>query len=223
VPVIVTVVPPLVVPVAGVKLVIVGVGATNLYFEGEIAVPAVVVTVTVTVPATCGFVTAFTVVGDVMVKLAAAVESKCTDVVVYNPVPVMVTVVPPLVVPVSGLRVVTVGTGATYLKFVPDVTVPPGVVTLTVTVPATCGFVTALIVVALVTVKLVGVVVPNLTEEVNPDPLKFEPVMVTLVPPLVVPVLGEMEEIVGAGGTNLYEPLAVAVPPAVVTFTDTVP
>ena len=40
---------------------------------------------------------------------------------------------------------------------------PPAVVTLILTVPATWGLVMALMVVALVTVKLLAAVVPNLT------------------------------------------------------------
>ncbi len=80
-----------------------------------------------------------------------------------NPVPVMVTVVVPEVVPVTGVNEVMVGTGATNLKSELAVAVPPAVVTLTVTVPGAWGLVTALMVVGLVTVKLLAVVVPNLT------------------------------------------------------------
>ena len=44
-------------------------------------------------------------------------------------VPVIVTVVPPNVVPLVGVKEVIVGAGATNVKFVVDVTVPLGVVT----------------------------------------------------------------------------------------------
>ena len=82
--------------------------------------------------------------------------------------------------------------------------VPPAVVTFTVTVPAAWGLVTALMVVGLVTVKLLAVVVPNLTEVVEkPVPLNPVPVMVTVVVPEVVPVAGVNEVMVGTGATNL--------------------
>ena len=67
-------------------------------------------------------------------------------------VPVIVTVVPPAVVPLVGVKEVIVGAASTNVKFVVDVTVPPGVVTEILTVPAAWALVTALIVVALVTV-----------------------------------------------------------------------
>jgi len=113
-----------------------------------------------------------------------------------NPVPVIVTVVEPLVVPVAGVNVEIVGVGATYLKSVPAVAVPPGAVTLTVTVPAACGSVTALMVVELVTVKLAAVVVPNWTAVAS---VKLVPVTVTVVPPVVGPVAGANEVMVGTG------------------------
>jgi hypothetical protein len=75
--------------------------------------------------------------------------------------------------------------------------VPPGVVTVTLTVPVPAGDV-AVIVVALVTLKLVAVVEPNLTVEA---PVKLVPVIVTPVPPLVGPVLGFTE--VTAGGVTV--------------------
>ncbi len=75
----------------------------------------------------------------------------------------IVTVVVPDVVPVVGVNEVSVGAGATNLKSEPEVPVPPAVVTFTVTVPGGWVLVTALIVVGLVTVKLLAVVVPNLT------------------------------------------------------------
>jgi len=78
-----------------------------------VAVPPAVVTFTVTVPAMWALVTAFTVVGLVTVKLAAAVDPNLTAVAPSKPVPVMVTVDPPLVVPEVGVKDVIVGVGAT--------------------------------------------------------------------------------------------------------------
>ena len=66
------------------------------------------VTVTVTVPLACAGVTTLSVVEDVNVTLAAVV-SKETAVVFVNPVPVMVTVVPPAAGPLAGVMPVTVG------------------------------------------------------------------------------------------------------------------
>ena len=71
------------------------------------------VTLTVTVPATWASVTAVTFVGDVTVKLVAAVVPNVTEVAPNRPVPVMATVVPPLVVPEVGVTEEIVGAGAT--------------------------------------------------------------------------------------------------------------
>ena len=73
--------------------------------------------------------------------------------------------------------------------------VPPTVVMRTSTVPVPAGAV-AVICVALLTVKPVAAVAPKVTA-VAPE--KLVPVMVTVVPPLVGPLVGEMEVTVGAG------------------------
>ena len=98
--------------------------------------------------------------------------------------------------------------------------VPPVVATVTSTVPVPAGAV-AVICEALLTVKPVAAVAPNVTAVAL---LKFEPVMVTLVPPAVGPAVGEMLVTVGAGiyVNWLAAPVAL-VPPAVVTVTFTVP
>ena len=67
--------------------------------------------------------------------------------------------------------------------------VPPAVVTVTSTVPALPAGAVAVIFVALLTVKPLALLAPNLTAVV---PLKFEPVMMTLVPPATGPAVGEM-------------------------------
>jgi hypothetical protein len=64
--------------------------------------------------------------------------------------------------------------------------VPPLVVTVTSTVPIPAGEV-AVIWVALLTVKALAALLPNLTAV---TPKKLVPVMVTLVPPDVGPVFG---------------------------------
>ena len=77
--------------------------------------------------------TIFVAASDVTV---AALPPKVTAVAPARWVPLMVTTVPPVVVPVAGVNVVIVGAGVTYLYLAADVTEPPGVVTLMVTVPA---------------------------------------------------------------------------------------
>jgi hypothetical protein len=67
VPVIVTVVPPAVVPEVGASEVTVGAAGTNLNPLARVAVPPASVTVTVTDPAVCAFVVAWSTVGDVTV------------------------------------------------------------------------------------------------------------------------------------------------------------
>jgi len=71
--------------------------------------------------------------------------------------------------------------------------VPPGVVTVTSTVPAPAGEV-AVIEVALTTLKLAAAVVPNWTAVA---PVKFVPLIVTEVPPLAGPVVGLSPDTVG--------------------------
>jgi hypothetical protein len=70
------------------------------------------------------------------------------------------------------------------------VPLPAVAVTTTSTAPAACAGVVAVMVVELVTDTLVAAVPPNVTEVA---PVKCVPVMVTAVPPLVEPVLGETE------------------------------
>jgi hypothetical protein len=71
--------------------------------------------------------------------------------------------------------------------------IPPGVVTVTSTVPAPAGEV-AVICVALFIVNVVAAVAPNFTAVA---PVKFVPVMVTLVPPAVGPLVGFTDVTVG--------------------------
>ena len=73
------------------------------------------------------------------------------------------------------------------MKYAAEVAVPPGVVTLILYLPAACALVLATILVVPVTWKVVAGVVPNLTDVA---PLKLVPVMVTVVPPSVEPLVG---------------------------------
>src|SRR4029079_10817033 len=92
------------------------------------------------------------------VTLVAAVPPTVTVAPVAKFVPVIVTFVTPAVDPVAGEIAVTVG-GAAYVN--PPVNVPlspPGLVTVTLTAPAACAGVTAVIDVALATVTPVAAV-----------------------------------------------------------------
>ena len=75
-------------------------------------VPPTPVTVTSTAPAPATGETAVIEVAEFTVTLVAAVDPNLTVFPEANPVPVMVTEVPPAVVPLVGLTAVTVG-GAT--------------------------------------------------------------------------------------------------------------
>jgi len=108
-------------------------------------------------------------------------------------------------------------TGVTNLK--PErVAVPPVVVTETGTVPAAWVLVVALISVELTIVTLAAVVVPNFTAlTVMPVPLKPEPVIVIVVPPVVAAAVGANDVMVGAGTTYVKRLVGLAVPPSVPT------
>jgi len=75
--------------------------------------------------------------------------------------------------------------------------VPPPLVTVTSTTPVLPAGDVAVICVALLTVKLVALVAPNLTAVAT---VKLVPLMLTEVPPPVVPVFGAMPVTVGAVG-----------------------
>jgi hypothetical protein len=72
--------------------------------------------------------------------------------------------------------------------------VPPGVVTVILTIPAEPGGEVAVILVAELTVKLEALIIPNLTAVA---PVNTVPVTVTEVPPTNGPLFGEMLVTVG--------------------------
>jgi hypothetical protein len=72
--------------------------------------------------------------------------------------------------------------------------VPPAVVTKTQTTPVPAGAV-AVIELLELTVKLVALFAPNLTDVA---PLRLVPVIVMVVPPAAGPVVGEIEVTIGA-------------------------
>src|SRR5262245_19968808 len=171
-----------------------------------VAVPPAVVTETSTAPAACAGVIAMIVVALSTVKLVAATPPIVTAVAPVKFVPVIVMLVPPNVLPVFGLMEPIVGAGVKYVNTEDIVAVPPGVVTAISTSPAACGGVTMMIVVELITVTLVAATPPTTTPTMS---VKLVPVMVTAVPPSVLPVLGPIEPIVGIPANTVIEAVAL--------------
>ena len=131
-PLIVTEVPPVVGPDAGVMVESAG-GAR--YVKPVEAVPPTVVTTTVEAPAERDGVVIRIDVSLSTVNDAAAPPT-VTFVVLVKLVPVIVAIVPPAMPPLVGLMLLIVG-GATYVHaFAAEEAVPPGVVTETVPEPA---------------------------------------------------------------------------------------
>jgi hypothetical protein len=134
----------------------------------------------------------------------AATVPKLTAVALVNPEPLIETSVPPPVPPELRLSPVTLGAvPVENVNWSEDETaeVPVGVVTVTSTVPAGSVGATAVIEVLETTVKLAGTL-PNSTRLA---PVKFVPVMVTLVPPAVLPL--EVDRLVTVGApaaVNVY-------------------
>jgi hypothetical protein len=113
--------------------------------------------------------------------------------------PLIVTAVPPAWLPRDGATAVGVGLPATYVKPPASAPVrPSGFVTRTSTEPAACGGVTAVMVVGPSTVTLDATTPP--TRTVAPA-LKFAPVMVIAVPPVVRPDRGVTSVTVTVVGT----------------------
>jgi hypothetical protein len=197
-PVMVTCVPPAVVPDVGLMPVTVGLGARNVNTAAApvALVPSGVVTVTSTGPADCAGAVAVIDVSELTVK-AAAVEPKSTLVAPVKSIPVIVTVVPPVANPERGVIPVTVGVGITKWNVVcaVPVLVPSGVVTVTSSAPAASAGEVAVIDVSEFTTN-VAEVEPKSTAVA---PVKPVPVIVTDVPPAVDPERGLIPVTVGAG------------------------
>ena len=85
--------------------------------------------------------------------------------------------------------------GVTYINALGKVAVPPAVVTTTSFAPAAPAGVTAVIDVSLTTTTLVAATPPTVTLD---PPIKFVPVIVIAVPPVMSPTFGLTDEIVGA-------------------------
>ena len=151
------------------------------------------VTVTVTAPALPAGVVAVIDVLLTTTTLVAAVPPNVTVAPLAKFVPVIVTAVPPATGPLFGLTFVTVGKTA-YVNPLAKLPLCPFTVTVTVTAPAACAGVVAVIEVLLTTTTLLAAVPPNVTVA----PLaKFVPVIVTAVPPAAGPLLGDTPVTVG--------------------------
>ena len=158
------------------------------------AVPPAVVTATSFKPASPAVVLAEIEVA-VARTLVAATPPTFTLVAPVKFVPVMVMVVPPSVEPLDGVTLEIVGAGTTYVNVIACVVDPLGVVTTIVLAPIVVDAgVTAVIEVALTTTTLVAAT-PLIFKLLAP--VKFVPVMVIAVPPLVGPVAGVTDVITG--------------------------
>jgi hypothetical protein len=159
-------------------------------------VPPAVVTVISVAPTEPAGEVAVICVSELTVKLVATVEPNFRVVAPVKSVPVITTEVPPAARPLIGDIAVIVGT-ATYVNWSALLValVPPAVVTVTSsTTPALPAGEVVVMDVAEVTVKLLAATDPNFTDVAL---VRSVPVIVTKVPPTILPFAGEMELIVG--------------------------
>jgi hypothetical protein len=179
------------------------------------------VTTMLTLPGLWGGVCALICVALITTTEVAAAPPKVTVAPDAKFIPFSITDVPPLVRPVLGETLVTVGAGAPKVKPLASVALcRSGLVTTTDTLPCVCGGVFAVIRVALITTTEVAAAPPMVT--VAPD-AKFCPVNVTGVLPVVGPLVGATAVRVG-GATNVNPLARVALCPlAFVTTTFTLP
>jgi hypothetical protein len=200
VPVIVTVIPPATVPLEGLIPVTVGAGTAkvNLSAAETAEVPSGLVTAMSTIPAACEGAMAVIVADAALnVNEVAATVPNETAVTSARPVPVIVTLVPPAIGPEAGLTEVIAG-GMTWnvnrsAVLVADV--PLAVVTVMSQAPPACTGAIAVIDVMELTVNDAAATPPKATPVA---PVKFVPVIVTLVPPFDVPLAGLTLVTVGA-------------------------
>ena len=185
-------------------------------------VPLAVVTSTSTTPAPAGLV-AVQVVVELQFTPVSATPPKLTVVPpMMKLLPVIVTTVPPLEGPLVGVIDVTAGAPMKVKSSTAVFAlVPPAVVTSTFTTPVPAGLVAVQVVVE-VQFTPVAATPPKLT--VVAPMMKFEPLMVTRVPPLDGPDVGVIDVTAGTGMKVKSSAAVLAlVPPAVVTSTLTTP
>jgi len=157
------------------------------------------VTATLAAPAACGGVVAVMVVLLTTVTPVAASPPTLTVAPAANPVPVIVIAVPPAIGPDAGATLPTVGAGAAYVNALASVPLcVSALMTVTLTAPAACAGVVAVIVVPFTTVTPVAAVPPTVTVAPAAKPV---PLIVIAVPPAVGPDVGETLPTDGGGGT----------------------
>jgi hypothetical protein len=189
-------------PLVGVKPVMVG--ALTAKLPAEVAVPPGVVTEMGPVVALFGTVVVICVALSTANGGSPDDPWNATDLTQMKFVPVIVTLVPGM--PLVGVKLVMVGAGGVLTVKLPvEVPVPDGVVTEIV--PLVPQGTVAVICVELFTLKVVAGRPWNVREVA---PVKFVPVMVTLVP--AGPLVGVKLVIVGAGGAC---PTAIVVEPQI--------
>jgi hypothetical protein len=223
VPVMVTRVPPAVEPTLGLMSVTVGIGPRkwNSSSVPLAFAPPLVVTITLTLPLDSAGDVALIEVPDTTTK-AAGTRPNITLEAPESSVPVMITTVPPLSGPESGLRRITVGRGGRNVNRSdgPVALLPPVVVTVTSIRPGAIAGAKAMIEVSEWTVNEDAAFVPKSTAL---TPVKFVPLMVTLVPPVSGPEFGRMVVTAGSGGVitkvNLSADEMGVVPAGVTTVT----
>jgi hypothetical protein len=185
-----TTVPPPVFPGVGVTDVIVGRRYVNP-FTSVAVVPLGFVTTTFTLFAACAGVVTLRKVS-LPETFVADTPPNVTVAPALKPIPLIFTAVPPAVFPELGLTDVI--DGRAYVNPFTLVTeVAFGFVTTTSTLPAACAGVSTEIIVSSNEV-IVASTPPNVTFAPGAKP---PPLMTTFVPPLVFPVVGEIEVIVG--------------------------
>jgi hypothetical protein len=198
VPLMFTLVPPVVRPVLGETLVTVGAGAKRKAPVSVAVWLSGFLTSTSTKPAAWAGVTASISVELTTTTAAAATPPKTTPAPGTKFVPISITEVPPAAGPEIGETLLNVVAGArVYVKAL--VRVPSwlsGFRTMRSTGPAVCPGVMTRSWVELTTFTDVAAAPPNKTMAFD---WKFAPVIVTLVPPEEGPELGETEVILGGG------------------------
>ena len=213
----VSAVPPLLVPVGGFTVAMVGAaGVTYVNVLIRVPVPPGVVTVTVCAePAAPAGVTAVTRVESTTTTLVAGLPPTVTALALVRFAPLMVIGVPPKVEPDVGLTLEIVGARMMYVNAPGAVTFPPPVVTVTSCAPAVPAGVCAVMEVALTTTTLTAAAPPTCT--VAPA-IKLVPVMVMGVPPPAEPEVGLTVVKVGALGMLPVTMFENKVPPVACTL-----
>lgn len=201
---------PLVGPPVGDTATRLAAGATYVKPLTKLNVPWSVLTATVLDPSVPAGVRALTVVGLSLKKPVAATPPTVTPVAEDRLLPVTTMSVPPEVGPELG--VTEVSGGSAYVKALLREYEPSGVETNTDVVPGEPGGVIAVTVVGLTTVMFVAATPPN---ETVVAPVRFVPVKVTRVPPVVGPEAGDTAVIVGVGWTYVNALPRLAAPFAV--------